>query len=95
MRYKVGDIVRVKKGLVSAYYESKGSPGKSLWLAPYMKRFCNKVGIITKVEKEDCIYPEAYYLSITDDEWIWSSEMLESMNNSIMYYLNERSKGEI
>lgn len=95
MRYKVGDIVRVKKGLVSTHYESKESPGKSLWLAPYMKRFCGEVGTIAKVERESWAYPEVYYLSITDDEWIWSSEMLEPMNNSIMYYLNERSKDEI
>ena len=57
MRYKVGDIVRVKKGLVSTHYESKESPGKSLWLAPYMKRFCGEVGTITKVERESWAYP--------------------------------------
>lgn len=93
MRYKIGDTVLIKKGLRVGDYESEDFPGTSLYFCKEMKRHCGEKAKVIKVIEEDWLCPEVYFLSITGEQWFWSSEMLVPCNeNTVSYYLFEKGK---
>ncbi len=89
MRYKVGDIVKIKENLKVGRYCSEEFLGKSLDFIPPMEQYKGMFGKIVEVFPENIVSPERYRLSIAPRLWTWTSEMLV-MENSIAYYLYER-----
>ena len=97
MKYKVGDIVYVKKDLrPGSIYFSKEYVGTTLFFAHEMKAFCGKIGKVIEIFKYNGLHPERYRLSFSPDNWVFSNEMLAPCDkNTVRYYLEERSKNAV
>lgn len=67
MKYKVGDMVKVRNDL-------KPDKKYGAWCTvPEMMEHLGKVATITEVHEKD------YHLSVDDEMWYWTNEMLEPM----------------
>ena len=74
MRYKVGDGVRIRKDLESNnYYPYEGEVNDKLFFNSSMKKFCGKIGKITKVTDDEL---DEYLISIDDGVWYYNNAML-------------------
>ena len=67
MKYKVGDIVKVRKDL------KEGKDFGSCFVAPAMVDFAGKLVTISSVNTRDC----DYHIEEDDGEYYWTSEFFE------------------
>lgn len=74
MRYRVGDLVRVRKDLNPGNdYPYEGETNDRLFFNPSMKKFRGKIGRITKVTDDEL---DEYLISIDDGVWYYNNAML-------------------
>lgn len=96
MRYKVGDYVQVRKGLIGGKdYKSKEYKGCALYFNPSMSEYVGKIFKVTDICPQRYSYPERYILNTNDGlDWVWSAEMLVPVNHekTISYLLEKRAK---
>lgn len=99
MRYKIGNIVRVKPDLEFGYYESKEFVGTRLMFASEMRGYRDKIFEVIAVEEAEMGTPEVYVLNLHGDDdynnshWVWSSEMLiPEDERCIAYWLNKETE---
>lgn len=87
MRYKVGDRVVIRKGLIENRYHYENSMGR-LFFNSHMYKLCGKICVVTKIT--DLVLDE-YFLSIDDEEvsWYFNNAMLLPAN-SLRYLVMTR-----
>lgn len=70
MKYKVGDIVRIRKNLVS------GRIYNGIYITINREPYFGKIAKIKSIEHDSI---ELYYLDIDNEEYKWTDDMLESV----------------
>lgn len=77
MKYKIGDKVRVRKDLIP------GNEYDGVLYISYMDEFKGKECIISNIDDDGCY-------QINHVEYLWSDEMLESVNDLLLDYALEK-----
>ena len=83
MKYKAGDKVRVRNGLIGGkYYSYSDQRYSPLFFNPKMEKYCGHVSEIARIYGPDDGENSDYVLTIEEgDEWIFNNAMLMPVNS--------------
>lgn len=77
MRYKVGDVVRVRYDLKQgAVYGGDSDCHPMLWVEPEMLHFAGKNVMIELILQSD-LFPDKFMYRVAGSDWNWTDDMFE------------------